>query len=502
MSSHLPQQTEPSDLNSLLQYFPYSQTRQIQKEALQVLSDEWSNYDVFVLGAPTAFGKTAVAKTLMNAGHSVSVITPTNLLVNQFLDEFPDTPTLKRLDSYYCEEWDRSCAETRGKTRGFCKKCDRTPTGCPASGALATAKYRRGPGIYNYHIYYAHKIYRDVLVVDEAHNLIPFIKELQAVRLWQHDYKYPDNMFKPEQVLAWIEKLPPKQQAGKKIQLLRQAVAYKVPTHVFSRTTEQFNGKGTLRGEPEMRDCIKLLPVDISESPPAMWPREVQKVILLSATIGQKDVESLGLNRGKRVLYIECKSPISSERRPIYSIAATSVNRENIDEASKILVKEIGKIADKYPESKGVIHATYQLSSILSVALTGDRYLFHDRSNKSEVYEYFRSLPPGSGAVLVACGMYEGIDLPEDLGRFQIIAKIPWPSLGNPGVKHMSELDPEWYLWETAKTVIQACGRICRTPEDYGETYVLDSSYERLLEEAEHLLPEWYKEAILWQKVD
>lgn len=475
--------------NFLLDHFPYPKPREIQAQALTLLADKWDQYDVFVLSAPTAFGKTAVARTLMNALRSVSVITPTNLLVNQFTDEFPDTPTLARLDSYWCEEWKRPCPITRAKLMKFCK-------GCTCSRSLATAKFQKGPGIYNYHTYLAHKLYRDVLVVDEAHNLVPTIRDRLALKLWQHDLKYPHNMWRPEQMIDWIGNLPPNKQKTKKISALKEAVSYQVPTHIAQRTTDWFNGKGTIRGEQEQRDLIKLLPVDISDAPPMFWPwKEVKKLVLLSATIGRKDIEQLGLGK-RRVLYIDCQSPIPSGVRPIVIQGNTSVNRNNMEQAVPILAQQIQDLADKHKGQKGVIHATYQLASMLASHLTDSRFLFHNKENKREQYELFRESPPGGGRILVASGMYEGIDLPEDLGRWQVIAKIPWPSLGNPAVKHLADLDPEWYLWEVIKTTIQACGRICRTPEDYGITYCLDKSFWRMYYDGKHLLPQWFLDAI------
>lgn len=469
--------------------FPYPKAREIQAQVLTLLGAEWNNYDVFVLSAPTAFGKTAVARTLMNALRSVSVLSPTNLLVNQFLQEFPDTPTLARLDSYTCEEWQRPCAVTRGKLLGFCK-------GCPCGKALAIAKYQKGPGIYNYHTYLAHKLYRDTLIVDEAHNLIPVIKDRLALRGWQHDLKYPSNMWSLAQMRDWFYSLPEKVQKQKRMNYLREGITYEVPEYVVERTKDWFNGKGTKRGEPEERDCLKLHPVDISEAPPMFWPwGEVRKVVLLSATIGRKDIEALGLGK-RRVLYIDCQSPISPGSRPIIVQGTTSVNRNNMAEAVPLLAQQIQQLADKHVGQKGVIHATYQLATMLSSHLDSSRFIYHRRDNKKEQYELFRRSAPAEGRILVASGMYEGIDLPEDLGRWQVIAKIPWGSLASPAIKHLSDLDPEWYLWETLKTTIQACGRICRTPEDYGITYILDKSFWRLYYDGKDMMPQWFLEAI------
>jgi Rad3-related DNA helicase len=92
--------------------------------------------------------------------------------------------------------------------------------------------------------------------------------------------------------------------------------------------------------------------------------------------------------------------------------------------------------------------------------------------------------------------MYEGLDLPEDAGRFQIIAKVPWQSLASPAIKHIAELDPEAFAWETIKTLVQAAGRICRSPDDIGDTFLPDATFWRLLKESKHLFPKYFIEAL------
>lgn len=448
---------------------------------------------------PTASGKSALARTLQSALYSVSAITPTNQLVEQFLDEFPDTPTLHRLDSYWCDKWDRPCPVTRAKTRNFCNQ-RRDECSCPAASDLSTAKYRSGPGIYNYYTYLAHKLHREILVVDEAHLLAPVIRDRMALHLWKHDYKYPERMYTVEQMREWILTLPPKTRKHKKIVALWEAVNYDCPKYIARRAMRDFNGKGTLRGRPEERDCIELVPVDIADAPDMFWPRNiVSKIVLMSGTIGEKEIEQLGVGKKRRTLYIECKSPIPPASRQIIPLNTTAVNRNNMTEAVPKLVNEIKGIAEYHTGEKGIIHATYQLAGLLRAELYGEpRFMFHDRSNKKEVYQKFRDSDPKDGAILVASGMYEGIDLPEDLGRWQVISKIPWPSLGDPAIAHISKLDPDAYLWDTIKTTVQAVGRICRTPTDVGTTYILDSSFNRMYREGEGLIPDYFKEAIVW----
>lgn len=482
-------------MNEITKYFPYSTPRQLQSDLLHSLGELWNKYDVFCIIAPTAAGKSAIAKSIANWQRSTSVITPTNVLVDQFLDEFPDTPTLRRLDSYSCDTWLWSCSKTRGREKGFCK-------GCPAARELSVAKYKKGPGVYTYHTYMAHKIYRDNVVIDEAHNTIPVLQDLHSTHIWQHDYKYPSNIYSTEQILRWLTEHPGSLsiRKHKKIKHLIEILKEPIPTHVVKRQMVDFDGRDTLPGKPEPRDCITFHSISPEEMGHKLWSDTVQKIVLMSATIGRKDIEDLGLHK-RRVVYLHCDSPIPPENRPIYPVGVASVNRHNLDTSIERMAQYIEEgLVPRYEGQKGVIHATYQIADRLRSYLTSDRYIFHSRDDKSRRYQEFRKLPPESGAILVASGMYEGIDLPDDLGRWQCITKVPWRSLGDPAIRYRAETDPDWYNWNTLKDLIQACGRISRHPEDFGETFILDSTFSRLYNESRDMIPKWFSEAIIWDQ--
>jgi Rad3-related DNA helicase len=97
--------------------------------------------------------------------------------------------------------------------------------------------------------------------------------------------------------------------------------------------------------------------------------------------------------------------------------------------------------------------------------------------------------------VLVSPSLREGVDLPDDFLRFQILTKLPYPDLGDPWTAARRARDPRWYAVETAKALIQAYGRSCRHREDQGVTYVLDAQFARFLQRYRVLLPEWLLEA-------
>ena len=475
---------------SFLHNFPYNNPRPVQEAVAEELGRTWSNYDTFIIAAPTALGKSAVGKCIANTVYSTSIITPTNMLVNQFLDEFPDTPTLHR-QSFY-RDIDDGDARWRSE--------------------FARARYRRGPGVYNYWIYAAYKLYRDCLVADEAHNLISMIQELAGTTIWQHDVGYATGITRDRsRMIRFLERI--KGQYGRKKwwRYVWAAVTSERPQHVITETTGDWLGGGQYdadgnrvpRGEAVEMPCIQIRPVDVRDLPETriILPRQTGKIVLMSATIGPKDVEQLGLDRG-RVVYLNCESPIEAGRRPVLIRPLLSLNYQNLTAGTVRLMEHVmEEYLPLHVGEKGMIHVTYQQAEILRhlPALAGHpRLIFHGKEDKVLKFREFQDSDPAEGKVLVASGMYEGIDLPYDMARWQVVLKVPWLSLADPAIAYKSGEDPEWYDWETWKKIIQACGRVCRTPTDQGVTYILDGSIEKLYNRSSHLTPLWWREAVQW----
>lgn len=44
--------------------------------------------------------------------------------------------------------------------------------------------------------------------------------------------------------------------------------------------------------------------------------------------------------------------------------------------------------------------------------------------------------------------------------------------------------------------MLQACGRISRKPDDYGETIIVDSTFKRLYDNNKGMFPEWFNDGL------
>lgn len=493
---------------SILDYFPKKLIpRDVQKNALLAIEKTFNNADVLVVNLPVASGKSAIAMTIAHWKKKASIITPTKLLVEQYKNEYKHIQVLKAKNDYFCDT--HHCTlNKRPKGKDIPKLCPKH-INCRGCNEYRSdlRKARVMPYLLsNYYIYLAHNLYRDTLIIDEAHTLIDMLKQMAAKKIWHFQYKWPSWVKTREDVKKWVNSLPPEafnrngKASGetsfgvvqKNLLFLKEEVNSYRPRYLIEVTKEKYR-------EDEC-ECIKMVPLDISDAPPIMWPDKVKKIILMSATISRKDIEQLGLFN-KKIQYIQADSPIQAERRPVrIPKAKSSMAFRNQDANMSKLVQFITDTAVHHEDEKGIIHVTYSLAKKLkeqnfqqSVA---DRLIFHGKHDKAKKYNEFRDSE--SPKILIACGMYEGIDLAYDAGRWQIIAKIPWPSLADPAIKYLCSQDDEWYQWEALKVFLQGCGRICRTPTDFGVTYVFDSTFDRLYSSSVEAgtLPKWFINSI------
>jgi ATP-dependent DNA helicase DinG len=136
----------------------------------------------------------------------------------------------------------------------------------------------------------------------------------------------------------------------------------------------------------------------------------------------------------------------------------------------------------EHAEQKGVVHTyTNKVTKLVVQALEEAGLkkrivtLSGTGPQRLETFNHFKeSKDP---LILVSPSAMLGISLDDDLARWQVIAKMPYANLGDPAVAHRKDHIEGWYSWQTSKNIIQACGRIIRSQEDWGITYILDSCF-------------------------
>ena len=119
--------------------------------------------------------------------------------------------------------------------------------------------------------------------------------------------------------------------------------------------------------------------------------------------------------------------------------------------------------------------------------------LYNNSQEKSWTIEMHKAM---DDSVIIGPTLVEGVDLPGDLLRFIIIAKIPYPNLKDKLVNAKKDLFPDWYNSETANSVIQGIGRGNRSTDDWCVTYIIDGCFDNLYERTRSQFPKELQERI------
>ena len=488
-------------MKSILHYFPYETPRDVQRDVLLGIEEVWESSDVIPITVPTAGGKTSLSQTLIEWAKKekkqrVAYLHPSNILLDQYTSEFPRTFALRNMDWYECTGYEggerMSCGEV--KRMNLCRKC----MNCPYKRAMIISKSSKHLTC-NYHTFMAHKLSADVLIIDEAHKLLPFFQELASKKYWYKDWEFPTWVTTYAKFLKYMREEVPLRKAqglksgGKVTKKLLESLEADVDNFFIKKSVEK------LRGHDEW--CIKATPLSVQDHTDILFRSNVKKIILMSATISVKEVEELGL-AGKRTTWFHTPSPIAKERRQIIYEPIGNMGLKHWDTSVPKLIDYLQGLLDCEDSQgmKGFIHAPYSLAMKIQEHLgSHPRLMFHERDNRTDVLQSFVESDKSLGMVMVASGLEEGVDLKHDLAEWQVITKVPYMSLGEPAVVARMNKDPTWYLWQALKLLIQAAGRVCRSPDDFGTTFIVDTNFKRLYNEGIHLIPEWFKEAIEWE---
>lgn len=519
---------------SILDHVPKGITlREVQVKALLEIEANFHEYDAIILRAPVASGKSIIAMVVaawQESTQSVGILTPRALLQDQYQRDFPTVPSLKGKTKYKCKSKGyRSCGdffEAAGYycCKGRCSYIEAVKTALDADKLILNFHSHLFGGI-------ARDLYKDVVIIDEAHNLVPMLSDIYTLQIWRHKDNYPYDTNTKDNIIMWLEtsvtqlnKNISAIQASYKDDMAAMPSAVRKETAGYVRKRDKYQmvllglvtakelfhvsvtDKAYGRGR-RLYPCLEIKPISLASVPHKMWPDSVvKKLLLMSATIFDRDIERLGLAR-KRVKIIECDSPIPADQRPIIVRPIAPMSYAHRAASTRLLSAYIEKLAEEHT-GKGLIHITYSLVSEFQRYLTDPRYVWHTEDTRESAYKEF--VKSDGNEILMACGMGEGIDLAGPDFQWQVIAKAMFPSLADPLQKHFTNTDPLVYSLETVRATIQQSGRICRTPTDYGITYIIDKSFAKFyrggtkLSNGKYqphytLFPEYFRDSMKWE---
>ena len=242
-------------------------------------------------------------------------------------------------------------------------------------------------------------------------------------------------------------------------------------------------------------------PVKISSFAKSNLWDHTEKSLGMSATI--MGAQPMALDLGLHTWDVESTSlpspfPIES-RRVQYSPIANITHRTKDLEYPK-LGNAVGIILDKHPKEKVLIHAvSYDLRNFLVDYLRPAYHLVmtHDRNDRAIALEKFKSY--NQPVAFISPSMERGIDLPGDLCRVIIVAKVPYPNLASPQVnKRLYGFSDGslWYARKTARALVQMTGRATRSQGDWSLSFILDEQFGHLVSRNKSIFPAWWKESI------
>ena len=542
--------------NDLAKYKP----RKEQKEALSFIESEYQKNKLnkfFLLNLPVGSGKSHLAlmiadwyKKNVNRMARVDIITNSKILQDQYSGEYESICDLKGKENYECQSYSCSCAQGSEFNRLNKTSCE----SCPYSNARESY-ISGGVSLTNFYLYILYAMYnpklmesRDarVLIVDEAHefddvmsdfvsikiteaivkkfkfsNESEIIKKLKGVSSIAHYVDFlkflageilttiesmengmassPRNVREDKRDLKISKVLKTKNMDVKMMQLATDLKQYQTKIEIFLKEYKENPNNWVL----ETNYNEKLRQKELSLEP--IWAYDYldkyvfshyDMVILMSGTILDKNLfcQLNGLDISKAVYY-SIRSPFNPKNRPIYYMPVGKMSYKSKEETFKRYIPYIQKLLDKYKNKKGIIHTnSFELAKWIEGAIKDPRLIFHDSSNKDEILRFHKE--SDQPTVIVSPSMDTGVSFDNDDARFQIIAKVPYPSLGSQKNKLRQSNNPDWYSWKTVSGLIQMTGRPVRSSLDYADTIIIDGSFGDVIKHSSHFLPDWIQEAI------
>lgn len=543
----------------LIKYTPRAE----QNEALEFIvktHSESPNTKFYLMNMPVGSGKSHLAMMIsdwytskVDKNAKVDIITAGKILQDQYDVTYESIKNLKGKENYSCKSYSTSCANGKEFNRLNKTTCDFCPYDESKNGYLGGKV-----SLTNFHLYLIYAIYNqkmfeqresNVLIVDECHEFDDVMSDFITIKITEslvkrlkftNEYQIVKALSKVKSIENYIEflkyfnneikttiatidgSLVPNRDITsdkrdlkistitnspnkdvKMMQIISDLKQYLIKIDIFLKEYDANPDNWVLESnynEKTKQRELSLEPIWAYDYLDKYVWSNYDVVVLMSGTILDKKLfsELNGLDSDRSVYY-SLDSPFAQENRKVYYMPLGKMSFTKKEETFKNYVPYLHKILKKYEMQKGIIHTnSFELSDWIKRDVENSRLLFHDSSTRDEMLKlHMDSKDP---LVFVSPSVGTGVSFDHEKSRFQIISKIPYPSLNSQKNKLRQKNNPEWYSWKTVAGLLQMCGRSIRSKTDWADTIILDGSFSDLLRFSSNYFPNWFLESI--NKVD
>ena len=484
---------------------------------------EWhlnGNQKFMLLDAPPGTGKTFIGRDLMErfGGDSQSAlyVCSSKALQRQFIEDFPEVAVLYGRSNYPTElEPTKTAADCLGKTCVWCETC---PYKVAKAKFLASPVQMTNIAYFLYESNYVGMLQPYLLIIDEADMLEKSLLDFATLSLNERTLKLVYQIDAPSKktvqssweewarnaeyrVQEWLGVYEQRYLAQRDNDELKDRVEFLQTTLYKLKVLNDpelglATGNWIYDGYKENKVIFK--PIHIGKLAQGLIWDKAQKVVLMSGTIISARVmaENLGIEDYEEVV-LPAQFPV--ENRPVIVEPIISLKKDSTDDDFRLLTD---RICDIVRENTGriLIHTvSYQNAQKILAHVPRElrrRFLTYQNSNDAEgvLKRYLEK----DGSVLLAPSFSRGISLDADKCEVVIIAKVPYPYLGDKQIQARlySSGGQAWYNIHTIREIIQMAGRGMRSKEDHCTTFILDKNFIDLWRKTKMFFPQWFRESV------
>lgn len=240
---------------------------------------------------------------------------------------------------------------------------------------------------------------------------------------------------------------------------------------------------------------------------PFLAPRfaAARTAVLFSATLSPQKYYANTLGLPADAAWLEVDAPFASEQLAVHVIDRISTRFSHRERSLLPIARVVGEQYERHPGNYIAFLSSFDyLDRALEVfarEFPGVTVWRQDRRMSEEGRQAFLSNfvvgNAGVGFAVLGGSFAEGVDLPGDrlIGAF--IATLGLPQFNSVNEEMRKTLDTAFgagydyaYLYPGLRKVVQAAGRVIRSPSDVGTLYLIDDRFAR--PEVRSLFPRWW----------